>query len=42
MGKAEQPYKGVKMNEKASINSIYSYLSTPIAGIATVCIPDEV
>jgi len=32
----------VKMNEKTSINSIYPNLSAPTAGIAEMCLPDEV
>jgi len=30
------------MNEKTSINFIYPNLSAPIAGLAAVCLPDEV
>jgi len=30
------------MNEKTSINSIYPNLSVPTAGLAAVCLPDEV
>jgi len=31
----------VKMNEKTSINYIFPNLSAPTAGLAAVCIPDE-
>jgi len=30
------------MNEKTSINSIYLNLSASTAGLAAVCLPDEV
>jgi len=30
------------MNEKTSINFIYFNLSAPTAGLAAVCLPDEV